>query len=161
MLLAEQTKIVVGGGPVLLNTAGITGQYVSMKNYNHLTAIITLAPASGTDTSAITLSQATAIAGTSAKALPFSWVWKNGAPGTTDTLVKTAVVSNSITTSAAAALEQYVIELDAADMDVAGGFDCVSVNMTDPGSVSTPASVIYILSEARYRQATLPSAILD
>ena len=161
MILAEQSKIVVGGGPVLLNTAGITGAYVSMKNYNHLTAIVLLAPASGTDTAAITLKQATAIAGTGAKALPYTSIWKNGAPGTNDTLVKTAVAANSVTTSAAAALELYVIELDAADLDVAGGFDCVGVDVSDPGSVSTPATVIYILGEARYKQATLPSAVID
>jgi len=160
-LLVEQTKIVVGGGPVLLNTAGITGAYVSMKNYNHLTAIVALAPASGTDTAAITAKQATAIAGTSAKALGFSNIWKNGAPGTNDTLVKTAVVANSVTTSALAALELYVIEIDAADLDVANGFDCVGIDVSDPGSVSTPASIIYILSQPRYGQSTPPSAVID
>ncbi len=163
MLLAEQTKIVNGGGPVLLNTAGITGDLVSMKHYNHLTAIVSLAPASGTDTAAITLTQNTNVGNSPAdtKALAFSWVWKNGATGTTDTLVKTAVVSNSVTTSALAANEMFVIEIDAADLDVANGFDCVSVNVSDPGSVSTPASIIYILSESRYKQATPPSAIID
>lgn len=163
MLLVEQTKIVNGGGPVLLNTAGITGDTVSLKNYNHLTVIVSLAPASGTDTAAITLRQNTNVGNSPAneKALAFSSVWRNGATGTSDALVKTAVTADSVTTSAAAANEMYVIEIDAADLDEAGGFDCVRVNVTDPGAVSTPASVLYILSEPRYAQATPPSAIID
>ena len=163
MILAEQTKIVNGGGPVLLNTAGIAGDTVSLKHYNHLTAIVSLAPASGTDTAAITLKQNTNVGNSPAdeKALAFSWVWKNGATGTSDALVKTAVTANSITPSGAAANEMYVMDIDAADLDVANGFDCVRVDVTDPGSVSTPASVIYILSEPRYAQATPPSAIVD
>ena len=77
MLLVQETKIVSGGGPVLLDTAGITGDYVSMKNYHHLTVVVGLTPASGTDTAAITLKQASDVAGTGEKSLDFTRAWRN------------------------------------------------------------------------------------
>ncbi len=168
MLLVERTKI-VQGALALLNTAGLDGStyllgdYVSLKNYGHLTVIVELVPASGTDTSALTLKQATAVAGTGEKALPQQWVWYNSDVSASDTLVKTAVVSNSVTTSNAAKNEMFVFEVDVNDgnLDIANDFDCVRVNMTDPGSVSTPVAVTYILSEPRFASATPPTAITD
>lgn len=163
MLLVQDTKI-VHGQLALLNTAGFTGgaaaDYVSMKNYNHLTVIVGLAPASGTDTAAITLKQASDVAGTGEKALAFTRAWRCPASSSVDTLTETTYAS-SITTSAVAALELFVLEVDGADLDVAGGFDCVRADVTDPGAVSTPAYVLYILGESRYGQATPPSAIVD
>lgn len=161
MILAEQAKIVLGAIG-LANAGATTGDYVSMKNYNHLTVILAIAPASGTDTAAITMKQATNVGNTLSdeKALTFTSMWKNADNSLTDTLVKTTVAS-SITTSAVAKSELFVIEIDAADLDVANGFDAVRVDVTDPGAVSTPLCAIYILSQARYAQATPPSAILD
>lgn len=162
MLLVQETKIVSGGGPVLLNTAGIAGDYVSMKNYNHLTVIVGLTPASGTDTAAITLKQNTNVGNSPAdeKALAFTRAWRCPVSTSVDALTETTYAS-SITTSAAAAQEMFVLEVDGADLDVANGFDCVRADITDPGAVSTPAFVLYILSEPRYAQATPPSAIVD
>lgn len=159
-LLVENVKILLGGGPVLLNTAGLAGVYADMKEYGRLAIILGLAPASGTDTSAITLLQATAIAGTGAKALGFTKMWKCGAPGTSDALVQTAVASNTFSTSALAALELYVIEVDQNDLDVANGFTCVALAATDPGAVSTPCMVVMIGYQARYKAATPPSAVV-
>lgn len=163
MLLVQDTKI-VHGQLALLNTAGFTtsaaADYVSMKHHNHLTVIIGLAPASGTDTAAITLKQATAVAGTGEKALAFTRAWRCPASTSVDTFTETTYAS-SITTSAVAALELFVIEIDGEELDVAGGFDCVRADVTDPGSVSTPAYCLYILSEPRYAQAIPASAIVD
>ena len=163
MLDVQESKIVLGG-LALLNTAGFTAgaaaDYVSMKNYNHLTVIVGLAPAVGTDTAAITLKQASAVAGTGEKALAFTRAWRCPVSASVDELTETTY-ANSITTSAVAALELFVLEIDAADLDVANGFDCVRADVTDPGVNSTPAFVLYRLSEPRYAQATPPSAIVD
>lgn len=159
MLLVQETKIVSGGGPVLLDTAGITGDYVSMKNYHHLTVVVGLTPASGTDTAAITLKQASDVAGTGEKALDFTRAWRNPTSTSNDTLTET-VYASSITTSAVAAKELFVLEIDAADLDTLNGFDCVRANVTDPGVVSTPAFVLYILSGSRFAQEIPPSAIV-
>ena len=131
-----------------------------MKHYNHLTVVVGLTPASGTDTAAITLKQATDVAGTGVKALAFTRAWRNPVSTSNDTLTETAYAS-SITTSAVAAQEMFVLEINGEDLDVAGGFDCVRVDITDPGAVSTPAFALYILSEPRFAQETPPSAIVD
>lgn len=163
--LIDDTKVVLAGGPVLLNTAGIAADYFSMKNYKRCMVIIALTPASGTDVSAVTLKQAKTVDNSPAteKALSFTKVFKNGAPDTSDRLVETAVTNDTFNTSAVAAKELYVIEVMDTDLDVANDFDCFRVNMTDPGSVSTPAVVTYIGYEARNPAdvSRAPSAIID
>lgn len=163
MLLVENTKINVGA-IVLANTGDNSGKPVSMKLYKHLTVIVAIQPASGTDTCAITLKQATAVGnfgGASEKTLAFTDVWKNGDLTASDTLVRTAVVANSVTTSALAAKELYVFEIDAETLDISNDYDCVNVHVTDPGSVSTPMCITTILSEPKYSSSTLPSATID
>lgn len=160
--LVENTKIVLGG-LALLNTAGLAGDYVSMKEYRKVAIIFGLAPASGTDVSAVTVKQAKTVdnSPSTEKALAFTTVYKNGAPGTSDALVEMAVTAGTFNTSAVAALELYVIEIDQADLDINNGFDCIRLAMADPGSVSTPAFCLYVCYGAKQKSATPPSAIVD
>lgn len=170
MILAERTKI-VQGALGLLNSANFDGStydkgdYVSLKDYAHMTIIIETKPASGADQATITLKQATSNAAAGEKALAQQNVWYNGDVSATDTLVKTAVTSNQVLTNAAgtAKNEMFVFEVDVNDgnLDIANGFTDVRVNATLSSSNSTPVAVTYILSEPRYAQATPPSAILD
>jgi hypothetical protein len=69
--LVETRRIEAGCGPVNTTGAAVTGAYVSMKDFNHLTIIIQQGAWAG-GTPAVTLKQATAIAGTGAKALSFA-----------------------------------------------------------------------------------------
>lgn len=160
--LVENIKVALSN-LALLNSAAFTGDYASFENYKRIAIIIALAPASGTDTAAITLKQSKTVDNSPAteKALSFTKVWKNSAPGTSDTLVETAVAGDSITTSAAAALELYVIEVMDTDLDINNDFDCVRVAVTDPGSVSTPAVVLMLGYEAKFAGPTPPSMITD
>lgn len=163
--LVESSKIVLGQ-LALLNTAGFTtsaaADYVSMKKYDHLVVIIGLAPASGMDTAVITLKQATDVDNSKLdeKALAFTSAWRCPYSSIMDALTETTYAS-SITTSAAAEAELFVLEVDSQDLDLAGGFYCVRADVTDPGSVSTPAFCLYILSGCRYQSEPLPSAIID
>jgi hypothetical protein len=161
MLLVERSKI-VNGGIGLANAGGLAGDRISLKDYNHLTVIVDIAPASGTDPATITLKQSKTVddSPSTEKALAFTRAWKNADVSQSDTLVKTGY-SSSIATSAEAKHEQFVLELDAAELDVENGYDCVRADVTDPGSVSTPCAMTYILSEPRYANATPPSAIVD
>ncbi len=163
--LVENAKIVLLGGPVLLNTAGMTGDYVSFKNYRKWLLIFALAPASGTDVAAVTLKQAKTVDNSpvTEKALSFMRMFKNGAPGTSDALVDTAVAGDTFSTSAVAALEMYCIEVDETDLDISNGFDCFRLAVSDPGSVSTPAVAIGIGYGAKFKGPVdiMPSAILD
>jgi len=77
MLLVQKQHLVPAVWPVDLNTGANSGDYVSMKNYNHLTIVIMCTTATGT--AVVTLKQASAVAGTGEKALAFTKQWQTGA----------------------------------------------------------------------------------
>ena len=136
--------------------AAIAKKYVSLKNYDKLSIVIqTGAWAAGT--AAVTLKQATAVAGTGEKALAFTKQFNDVT--TSGTLVETAVSSDTFNLDTANKI--YVIEVDAASLDVGGGFDCVTVDVASPGANADFYGVTYILSGSRYQQSTPPTALLD
>lgn len=156
--LVETCKIVSGLAPILPSSS--TPDYVSMKNASHITILILADNATSVTGSAITLKQATAVAGTSEKALAFSYQWANTDTGASDTLVKTAVTSDTFTTDDTNNKNlMYVIEVDAADLDVSNGFDCIRAGTGN--AAATVISVAYIVRGLRYPQATPPAAITD
>lgn len=157
-LLVEQAKIVTGLAPATPSSS--TPDYVSLKNYGKLTAIIVVDNGNTVTGSAITLKQATAVAGTGEKALGFSYVWANTDTGAGDTLTKTAVTNDTFTTDTTNAKNlMYVVEVDCTDLDMDNNFDCVRVGTGDGANMVL--SVIYILWEAKYADATPPAAITD
>lgn len=145
--LVHQHKIVTGLAPITPSTS--TPDYVSLKDYSHLTILIIADNATTVTGSAITVKQATAVAGTSEKAVSFSTMWANTDTAASDTLVETAVTSDTFLTDATNNKNLlYVIEIDASDLDVDNGFDCVRAGTGD--ATATVLSVIYILSGARF-----------
>lgn len=157
-LLVEQAKIVQGLFPITPSTS--VPDYVCLKNYSRMTAIISIDNGATVTGTAITLKQAQAVANTGEKALAFSTMYANIDPANTDTLTSTAVSSNtftSATTNDANLL--YVIEIDPATLDVANGFDCVRVGTGN--AVNAVTSVLYVLWPAKYGSSNPPSAIVD
>jgi hypothetical protein len=52
--------------------------------------------------------------------------------------------------------------IDAADLDVTGGYDCVGVTAADTGAARAQLGcMLYILTGPRHASSTLPSAIVD
>jgi hypothetical protein len=150
----ENNKIIGVSEPKDKTGAAMTAKYVSMKDYGKLTILIeTGAWAAGS--SAISLLQATDVAATSAHALGFKWVWLGTA--VSGLLTKTAVVSNTFLVDTA--LSVWAIEIDASDLDA--DHDCVTLVCATPGANADFYAVQYILSEPRFAQAILPTAILD
>lgn len=154
------TKLVFRQFPLvaLSNTtpSTTTPTYISMKGYNHLTVVIMALNAATVTGSAITLKQATAVAGTSEKALSFAFVYQNIDTAAASALTETAVVSDTFTTDATNSKSLlYVIEVDADTLDRANSFDCVRVG-TGNATAST-LTVLYILSGQRYSSYTLPT----
>lgn len=126
-----------------------TPKWVSLKSYNHITIIIAFKNATTVTGSAITLLQATAVAGTGSKALAFSKMWAVVDDASTAVPVETAVAANTFTTAAVDSKTGfYVIEVDADDLDINNGFDCIRAG-TGNGTATT-LTVDYILSGARY-----------
>jgi hypothetical protein len=154
--LAERLKFAGGAEPKSYVSAAMADSYVSMKNFGKLTIVIrTGAWAAGT--AAVTLLQATAVAGTGAKALPFVDYWDDVT--TTGTHVKKAAVSNTF--NLATANKTYIIHVDVGMLDVAGGFDCVTLAVASPGANADFYCAIYIGDAARYQGASLPSTLVD
>lgn len=157
-LLVEQAKVVAGYGPATPSSA--VPDYVSLKNYHKLSIIINVLNGTTVTGGAITLLQAQAVANTGEKALAFSEVHANVDTAASDTLVKTAVTSNTFTTNATNSKSlQYVIDVKPEDLDIANNFDCVRLGVGN--TVNAVVSVVYVLWPAKYAGATPPSAIID
>ena len=157
MYLAKEAKIVLANVPVDINNLAVTGDYVSMKGYGHLTIILQFG-ANGTGV-ALTLKQATDVTNSLSdeKALSFTKIYANVGLATTD-LTETAVTSDTVTLGSAPN-NLYVVEVNARDLDVTNGFDCVRFDYAS-GAGTTLLSVLYILSEPRHDFNTF-NAIVD
>src|SRR5437667_2358393 len=119
----ENTKVIYGSEPK--NYTGATGNsdYVSLKNYDRVAAVIQTGAWAG-GTAAVTLTQAQDVSGTAAKALSFAYQWTYQSTGfTIDALTRTAVSSDTF--NLATANTVHVIEIEASDLDVNNGFDCL------------------------------------
>lgn len=157
-LLVERKKVLWAAEPKNYTGAAMAAKWVSLKNYQWMTIIIqTGAWAAGTV--AVTLAQATAVAGTGTKALAFGIPFQWNDVTTSDTLVKTAVVSDTFTIGTANKI--FVIEVNPASLDINNGFDCVTLAVASPGANADFYGVQYILGGSRYAADTPPSAVVD
>ncbi|MFA6046828.1 MAG: hypothetical protein WC718_17735 [Phycisphaerales bacterium] len=156
--LIEKAKIVLGLGAIVPSTS--TPDFVSLKAHQKLTVIIISKNATTVTGSAITLKQATVVAGTDEKALAFTKRWTNADIAAADTLVETAVTSNTFTTQAVNSKTSIdVLEVDADDLDADNGFDCVRAGTGD--ATAATLTVLYILHAPRYAPGIADAAITD
>lgn len=156
--LVHNAAIEVAAVPIDTTGAAVTGDYFSLKNFNHLTLIISQGAWAG-GTPAVTLKQATDVAGTSEKALSFTKRWtKVALTGTTFT--ETTVSSDTFNLPATANTIN-VLEIDASMLDVDNGFDCVRLNIASPGANADLICVVAILSQPRYPQNLVQDAKVD
>lgn len=158
MRVIENYKPVVAAVPIDTTGAAVAGDYVSLKGYTHVCIVIAQGAWAG-GTPAVTLKQATDVAGTSEKALSFLKYW-TGVALTADTYTAAAVVSDTfnLTTTANTVT---IIEVDASSLDVDNSFDCLRVGIASPGSNADLVAVMYLLTGTRYPSASPPSAIVD
>lgn len=156
----ERNKVVLMSPGIAAHatTAGDCG-YVSMKGYDSLSIYMFVDNATTVTGCAVTLKQATAVAGTGEKALAFTKMWAltdtsvASSVITGETLTETAVTSNTFTTGTTDNKNMvYCMEIKASDLDMANGFDCVRLDgLLQANSVSC---VIGILTDARYSDAS-------
>lgn len=159
--LTDTAKIVLGS-PIIGALATTNGDcdYVSLKGYQGCTILIQVDNATIVTGGAITLKQATSVAGTGEKELAFATMLANTDAAASDTLTETAVTSNTFTTSTTDDKNlMYVIEVDANDLDVANGFDCLRVDSLL--MANAVGAVTYILHGARSASPVAVSAIVD
>jgi len=158
-LLVEGMKRVAGMSAAVATTSTTVPRYISMKGYRKCAIVLDILNGTTVTGSAITVQQATAVAGTSAKALAFTKMHSNIDTATLDLLAVQTVAANTFTTDTTNAKNlMYVIDVDASQLDRAGGFDCLRVACAT--SVNTLTFVVtYHLYGALYLPA--PTAITD
>ena len=156
--LAEQQHTVLILNPAA-DAAGRSSSYVSMKYYRKCLLVIGITQGNAA-TIALTPQQATAVAGTSAKALSQNCrIWSNLDAATNDTLTA-RTAAKSYTTDAGTTNKTVIFEIDAAELDSANSFDCIGFT-TGASNAANITSGVAILSGCRYPSATPPTARVD
>lgn len=166
-VLAEEAQLAAGIVVIDLAAGANAGKFVSMKNYAYCHVIIHKEAGATAEGPIWKFEQATAVAGTSAKALAVRHgiYSKNGADVTTiGSFTKLAPSGASLDThdmSAAGDTQAIlVISIAAEDLDRDGGFDCIGVKCADTGATTGQlGTMLYLLTEPRYTPP--PSAIAD
>lgn len=175
MHITEKGQFVSGVVPVALNTnPGATSDYISMKGYGRCAIVFFKGVGTNGDDPTLTLSQATAVAGTNAKALNITRIDKKQAatnllstgtfttstsasPASHDTFSTNTWTNSDLAEQAA----MVVIDVKAEDLDIDGGFDCLICNVSDVGTNAQLGCLFYYLHEPRNMKATMDSAIVD
>lgn len=151
MNLVENVQIVEAITPQA--GAAITGDYISLKNANHVTVLVHIAQGHA-DPVAVTIEQATKVDGTGSKALAKDVpIFLVADAATSDLFV---AQTPGVALGSGAALKHKIIafEIDAEDLDVAGGFDCITVKTAASNALNL-TSALYVVSGLRYGNKSL------
>jgi hypothetical protein len=163
MMKRGEAQYVVGLVPSDLAGAALTGDWVSLKYFNHIEIVIVKGVGTGGEVPSFTFEQAQDVSGTGAKALNFTELQTKvgadlaavGAP-----TLSTQVSGNTYAPAAGDTQVFAVVEFDAQHFDVNNGFDCVRGKANDVGDDPQLCAIIYRLSDPRYDPMTV-SAIVD
>lgn len=140
------------------DAAGRSSDIVSLKNVGTATIIVTMTQGNAA-TVPITLMQAQDVAGTGGKALANAVpIWSN-LDTAADTLTRRAD-GVAYTTDAALKAKMVVFEVDASQLDVNNGFDCLYFT-TGASNVANITQGLFLLHGLRFQQSTPPTAITD
>lgn len=151
---AAQEGHIVNVLPPIDITGGATGDRFKMTNYSHATIIVQIGVSAAAPTKIIVKECTAATSGT-ATAIAFDYYAEETAAG--DTLgAKQTAAATGITPSANNTIF-YVIELDARDLS--DGYPWVEVSITNASGNSVIASIVAILSGARYSNDQNATAI--
>lgn len=151
--LDEQVALVQATAIGALATTVGDAAYVSMKGYSRCCIVIDVTNGTTVTGGAVTLKQATAVAGTSEKELAFTRMLSNIDVAAAQTLAEAAVTSNTFTTDTTNSKRlRYVLDVLASDLDVANGFDCLRVDVASMANAN--GQVAYFLYGARYSGAS-------
>lgn len=158
-MLIEHGKLIWATAPKDWTGAASTSLWINTKLYYRVDFVILTGAWAG-GTAAVTLNQATDVAGTGSKALamPFYWLG-SGSQSSGDVLTKTAVTSNTFNLSAANKIA--VIPIRASELDMANNFVCVQLAIATPGANADLYAAMAIAYGSRYPQTSPPSALID
>lgn len=138
-----------------------TPDYISLKNVHSVLVKIHVKNGTTVTGSAITLKQATAVAGTGEKALPFTTYYRVADTGAADAPpTKVTAASNTFTTNTTNSKNYYyLIPVSPSMLDSDGGFDCLRAGTGD--AVNTTVVVEYLVRPLLGGVNNMPSFIID
>ena len=133
--------------------------WISLKNVDRLTVLITYANGTTVTGSAIGLQQATSVAGGGAKTLNFTrYYGVQGSAPQSGAVAELTAVSNTFTPATTNNnVGQFVIDIDPAWLDTNNGFDCFRVTLGN--ATAQTVSVEYVVHGVRYR--TVPDGVYN
>jgi hypothetical protein len=135
-----------------ISGAGIDSNYINMEEGKDLTIIINAGVMGAA--SAVTLSQAKDNGGTDAKSLTYAGSYSTTYNATAASQVDVPVyASGALTIAATGDNKVYLIEVDAADLDVNNGFTHVKLVAADPAVASVVGATL-VLTKKRSTQAS-------
>ena len=139
------------------DAAGRSSSYLSLKNAVKAWVLAYIEQGNAA-TIALTLQQATAVAGTGSKAINAARIWTKLDEAFTDFTQQPEAAS--FTTDAALKKKLVVFEIDPAKvLDVANDFDCLRV--TTGASNAANITSALLLVQPRHQGATTPSPLTD
>lgn len=163
--MLEQLQIAAGFVPVNLATGANNSDWVNLENYGRaLIVFFKAAAASGTEDPTVTVLQASDVSGTGSKALNIARAWtKTDADLTTIGQFTAGSPSTNTLTVASSAQKAaiWVIEVRAAELDRANGFNFIRANVADVGTVEQLGCLLYVLGSPRQADTPVlnPSAL--
>ncbi len=149
----DKRRYILAGVPADMVAGALNGDYVSLKEFNHIEIIAMKAVGAAAENATITITQAQNVAGLNAKALNFTQVVRMEGADLTAVTAAAIVEQASGNTFVLDGDSQgvYVIEFDANNLDVQNGFDCIRAAIADVGTTGTQfGAILYCLSEAKY-----------
>lgn len=162
--------LVAGWVPLDLQTAR-TGDWLSLKNAKAVDILVIKGQGTDGDDPTLTFEQAQAVAGTGAKNLAvISEYWEKEenaanleATGAWTRVTQTAAATVSPGDPSAQSAAMYLFHIEADQLDVDNGFDCVRVSCSDVGTNAQLGCALYILTGLRYPDApqNLPNSIAN
>ena len=157
-LLGEgKVDIIEAFPPVDLQDGANTGDWVSMKNNKSITVLFGSGLGTAAQDPTITVQQASDNAGTGAKALNFTVIYRKQAATSLAAVgqwTRTTQTAANIYTNGTSAEEDLIwgVEIEASDLDVDNGFDHLRVTVADVGGNAQPGYALY-LAEPVYARA--------
>lgn len=161
------------GEPADINGSGITGDYVSFKNYSRCLILIVAGDGSAGGDLGVKLYQATDVSGTDAKvlnALETGRIYTmNGADYATLAALTVLTKETQATadeawcdTDSGENVNILWAEIRADDLDVENGFDCMRCDIDDPGAAKVVAG-FYLMMDPKYACAPelMPDPLVD
>lgn len=141
--------------PAAADSAGRTGTYKSLRNVSGKIFIVCEVEQGVANPIQVTPLQAKDNAGTGSKAIPAVPVFYNADTSASDTLVAQAAAAN-FTTDAAVKDKLVVFEFDVAELDLANGFNHITVQTG--ASAAGNVTAAHMQAIGRYQQAVPPAS---